>query len=373
MGFLTYECGAFGESLPSRPARPQDPPFLGFAMYDTFAVRHPGDEVEVVSWGLDAAGLFDGRLALRRAGELEERLRHRRPVPGETAAFPHGSPLRASLRRVDHARAVEVLLDRIRRGDLYQGNLTVRLDTDFAGDGVELFERLLRDNPAPESAFLEAEGLTAVSSSPERLLRADGRHVATRPIKGTAPREPDPALDRERAEALLRSPKDRAELLMITDLLRNDLGKVCEYGSVRVPRLRELESYPHVHHLVSTVTGRLRPGLDALDALAALFPCGSITGAPKRAAMEILRELEPVPRGLYTGTVGWIGFDRSAQFNVAIRTGHLRDGVFSFGAGGGIVADSDPDAEWEELRWKARAMCRALGVAEIESRREVRS
>jgi para-aminobenzoate synthetase component 1 len=159
---------------------------------------------------------------------------------------------------------------------------------------------------------------------------------------------------------------------MITDLLRNDLGKVCRFGTVRVPRLQGLESFAHVHHLVSTVTGELRPGADALDALLAVFPGGSVTGAPKRRAIEILRDLEPAPRGLYTGTVGWIGFDRSADFNVAIRSGHLRDGRFAFGAGGGIVWDSTADAEWEELLLKARGMRRALGL-ETETAAEARA
>ncbi len=150
---------------------------------------------------------------------------------------------------------------------------------------------------------------------------------------------------------------------MITDLLRNDFGKVCEPGTVRVPELRALESFAHVHHLVSTVRGRLRPGLDALDALAAVFPCGSIAGAPKRRAMEILAALEPVRRDVYTGAVGWLGFDRSADWSVAIRTGILAGEVFSFGAGGGIVAESNPDSEWEELQVKAKGMAQALGIA----------
>jgi len=307
-------------------------------------------------------------------------LRHGVPVAGAAESSRPGSPpgsgpgspppapplppflLRASLSAAEHSRGVEAILEAIARGDIYQGNLTVRFEVPWDRDPVALFERLLRENPAPHAAFVEADDTTVISCSPERLLAVRGRDAETRPIKGTAPRDPTPAVDRALAESLLTSAKDRAELLMITDLLRNDLGKVCEYGSVRVPRLRELESFPHVHHLVSTVRGRLRSGMDALDALAAVFPGGSITGTPKRRAMEILRELEPEPRGVYTGTVGWIGFDRSCDFNVAIRTGWLRDGVFSFGAGGGIVADSDPASEWEELGWKARAFLLALGV-----------
>jgi para-aminobenzoate synthetase component 1 len=267
-----------------------------------------------------------------------------------------------SLDRAAHRRAAERILDAIGRGDLYQANLTSRFEVATPQDAVGLFEGLLRANPAPYSLFLETDAGTVVSSSPERLLAVRGRRVQSRPIKGTAARDDDPALDAAKGDALLRSAKDCAELVMITDLLRNDLGKVCEPGSIRVPSLAALESFPHVHHLVSTVTGELARGLDVLDALEAVFPCGSIAGAPKRRAMQILRELEPAPRGVYTGTAGWLGFDRSADFAVAIRTGLLADGVFSFGSGGGIVADSDPDAEWRELLLKARAFALALGA-----------
>jgi para-aminobenzoate synthetase component 1 len=359
VGWIGYEAGDAVEGLPPRPEGPDDPPDFAFGVVDTFAVCREG-EVEIVSWGLQQ-GAFDARAALLRAGELEERLRGP-AVPPEQG--PAAGPLSASLGRDEHGRAVERILEAIARGDIYQANLTVRFDADLAGNGLPLFETLLRENPAPFAAFVEGEGATVISASPERMLAVDERRVESRPIKGTAARDPDPELDRARAEALLCSEKDRAELLMITDLLRNDLGKVCEYASVRVPRLREVESFPHLHHLVSTIAGRLRPGLDALDALAAVFPCGSITGAPKRRSMQLLRELEPAARGPYTGTVGWVGFDRSADFSVAIRTGWLRNGVFSFGSGGGIVADSDPDAEWEELLLKARAMRAALGVEE---------
>jgi para-aminobenzoate synthetase component 1 len=359
VGVLTYEAGAALVDLPPLESSPADPPDVTFHVVDTFAVSFPSGETEVVSWGLAPDGSFDGRLALRRAGELEDMLRGPAPPP---VPAPAPGELRASLSRADHAAALGRLREAIERGDIYQGNLTCRFETELPGDGVPLFEALLRGNPAPHAAFLEAEGLTVVSASPERLLRVDGRRVETRPIKGTAARHPDPAEDAARACALAASPKDRAELLMITDLLRNDLGRVCRFGSVRVPHLQDVESFPHVHHLVSTVTGELRPGADALDALAAVFPGGSITGAPKRRAVQVLRELEPAPRGVYTGTVGWIGFDGSADFNVAIRSGHLREGRFSFGAGGGIVWDSTADAEWDELELKARGMRRALGL-----------
>ncbi len=365
VGCVAWERGVRWEGLPVPRPEP-DRPELWFGIYDTFAIWRPDPrEVEIVSWGLAPEGHFDVRLALRRAAALEERLRTdagtRAPASarGGDASPPRG--YRTSLDRGDHARGVESILESIVRGDAYQVDLTVRFDVETQWSAPALFERLLEQNPAPYSACLEVEGGAILSSSPERLLAARGRSLESRPIKGTAARDPDPALDRARGAALLASEKDRAELLMITDLLRNDLGKVCDYGTVRCPRLREIESFPHVHHLTSRITGELRPELDVFDALVAVFPGGSVAGAPKRRAIELLSELEPTPRGVYTGTVGWIGFDRRADLNVAIRTGWLADGVFTFGAGGGIVADSSPEAEWDELLLKARAFLIALG------------
>ncbi len=367
VGFVTYERGFPGELLGRRPL-PRPGPDVYFAVYDTLAIADPAqDDVEVVSWGLTEEGSFDESLALRRAEELESLLGDARGGSFDHdsergALFDAGTP-RVSLSREEHARACETILEAIARGDLYQANLTARFDVPFRGDPAALFERVLASSPAPHAAYLEAQGLAIVSASPEQLLRADERDIEARPIKGTAPRHEDPEQDRTSAEALLHSTKDAAELLMITDLLRNDFGKVCEPGSVRVPVLRTLESFAHVHHLVSTIRGRLRPGLDALDALHAVFPCGSIAGAPKRRAMELLATLEPAPRDVYTGSVGWMGFDRNALWSVAIRTGILFDETFSFGAGGGIVAESKPESEWEELLVKAKGMAQALGVA----------
>ncbi len=360
VGFIPYERGYDIERLPAFVPAPD----VWFGIYDTFATMFPpSGEVEVTSWGLTDEGSFDEETALERATEIEEMLRSSdAALSRPSLPRPGSARVRASLDRAEHARAVAEILEAIRRGDLYQGNLTVRFDVDTATTAVDLFERLLGDNPAPYSLFLEMESGAVISSSPERLLAVRGRALETRPIKGTSPRDPDRVRDAALARALLLSEKNRAELLMITDLLRNDFGKVCEPGSIGVPALAELESFPHLHHLVSTIEGRLREDLDVFDALEAVFPCGSIVGAPKRRAMEILRSLEPVPRGVYTGTVGWVGFDRSADFAVAIRTGFLANGVFSFGSGGGIVADSDASSEWEEVLLKARAFALALGV-----------
>jgi anthranilate/para-aminobenzoate synthase component I len=222
----------------------------------------------------------------------------------------------------------------------------------------------LRDStPAPFAAFIDAGAFQILSASPECFLQIRNREVITRPIKGTRPRSADPDQDARLAEELLGSEKDRSELVMIVDLERNDLGKVCEYGSVRVPRLCELESHPTVHHLVATVAGRLREDVSALAALHACFPGGSVTGAPKIRAMEILDELEPARRGFYTGAIGYAGFDGSAQWNIAIRTMVTTGRAVTFSAGGAIVADSDPAAEYEETLHKARAMFRALELS----------
>ena len=370
VGFVTYERGLPFLGLPARPlARPG--PDLYFAVYDTFASWHPETaEVEVVSWGLSEEGCFEARLALQRASELEEILREPGGPPAGLSQF-RARALTASLERDAHARAIEAILAAIGRGDIYQANLTAQFSVDFEGDPIGLFESLLRDNPAPHSTLLEAGSITVVSSSPETLLRCEGRLVESRPIKGTARRDPDPERDRRLGRALAASRKNAAELLMITDLMRNDLGRVCRFGTVRVPALKALESFPHVHHLVSTVRGELCGGLDVFDALAALLPAGSITGTPKRRAVEILAELEPCPRDVYTGAIGWVGFDRCAHFSVGIRSGILADGVFSFGAGGGIVADSRPRAEWKELLLKAKGFATALGL-ELEPTAHVR-
>ena len=363
LGTFSYEC-AF-PLVHLDPADGADPSW--FAVYDTVARYVARDRVEVVSFGLTEDGEFDERLAYERSRRLEERLRDDGPTPapprfarersagGEATVTPH-----TSLTRDEHSDRIHEILGAIRRGDIYQANLTAHFEIETERDPVDLFEELLEANPAPFATFLETDAGTIVSCSPERLLSAHGRRLESRPIKGTIGRSEDPAADRGLAERLLGSEKDQAELLMITDLTRNDLGRIAKVGSVRVPRLRALESFPHVHHLVSTVQAELPPTLDVFDALRALLPYGSITGAPKRRAVEILRELEPVARGVYTGAIGWVGFDRSADFAVAIRTGVWRDGTFSFGAGGGVVADSRAEAEWEELHLKATAFTLAL-------------
>jgi len=242
----------------------------------------------------------------------------------------------------------------IAAGDIYQVNLTQAFEAEVgAGRLFGLYEVLRECSPAPLAAYLDLGGREILSSSPETFLRLSGRGVETRPIKGTRPRFADPDEDRRSAYELQTSPKEIAELVMITDLLRNDLGQVCEFGSVQVDEMLQLETLGQVHHLVSTVSGRLRGGIDHLDALAACFPGGSITGAPKKRAMEIISALEPVPRGVYCGALGYLGYHGESQFNIAIRTLVREGGKLSYHVGAGIVADSDPQKEYEETLHKA--------------------
>jgi len=248
----------------------------------------------------------------------------------------------------------------IRAGDIYQVNLSHRLSAPFASGGWDLFRRLSAVSPAPFSAYLECGEFQIASSSPELFLRLSGSQIQTRPIKGTRPRSADPTRDAQLTYELQTSSKEMGELVMITDLLRNDLGRVCEFGSVLVPELVRLERYPQVQHLVSTIEGRLRPDVTHFNAFASCFPGGSITGAPKFRAMEIIDELEPITRGPYTGAHGYLGFNRESQLSITIRTAVCKERIAHFHVGAGIVADSVPAAEYEETLAKARGFLEAL-------------
>ncbi|MFT3972663.1 MAG: aminodeoxychorismate synthase component I [Amaricoccus sp.] len=258
--------------------------------------------------------------------------------------------------RAQYGAAFDRVAAYIRAGDIYQANLTFPLAGRWQGDPAAIAAALAARQPVGEAALLRLAGTTLVSRSPELFFALDGRGgIETRPMKGTAPHLADPGADAAARAALAGSPKDRAENLMIVDLLRNDIGRIAEIGSVEVPELFAVESYATVHQMVSRVTGRLRPGIALGQVIAALFPCGSVTGAPKVRAMEIIRELETGPRGAYCGAIGWAGPDGRARFNVAIRTLALHPGGEAvLNVGGGVVADSTADAEYEEALWKAR-------------------
>jgi para-aminobenzoate synthetase component 1 len=272
-------------------------------------------------------------------------------------------PIRSDLTRAEYEAKVARALEYIAAGDIYQVNISQRFHAGVQAAPWELYQRLQAVSAAPFSAFLDFGDFAVVSSSPERFWRLRGRRVEARPMKGTRPRGRDERRDAALARELGESPKDRAENIMIVDLLRNDIGRVCEYGSVAVPSMWDVESYSNVHQMTSTVVGTLRQGLDAFDLLRATFPPGSMTGAPKIRAMEIINELEPCPRGVYSGVLGYIRCDGDAEFSVIIRTIIQRGDDLWFQVGGAIVADSDPSAEYQESMDKAAGIMRTLGAS----------
>lgn len=271
----------------------------------------------------------------------------------------------ASLSHERYLDGVRRIREYILSGDIYQANLTQRFSVNLSGQSPwELYSNLMRLNPAPFAAYLDFGDVKVMSSSPERFFSVNGRRVETRPIKGTIRRGATPEEDSDLREWLRNSEKNRAELAMIVDLMRNDIGRVCESGSVHVLAFPEIETYSSVHHLVSTVEGRLKEGNDVFDVLLATFPGGSITGAPKIRSMEVIDELEPVERGVYTGSIGYVGVNLLSDLNIAIRTIVVTKGVAYLNAGGGIVMDSDPEEEYAESLLKARNLLRALGIEE---------
>jgi para-aminobenzoate synthetase component 1 len=276
------------------------------------------------------------------------------------------------LSRSEYFAAIEAIKERIRRGDTYQTNLTHQITVDLPSDfqNQAVFERLRQKHPAPFAAYIDRRGSTVISASPERFFRVAGSHIETSPIKGTRPRGRTPAEDQRMRHELETSEKDRAENMMIVDLLRNDLGRVCEYGSVRVRELCSVLELPTVFHLVSTIDGDLRQEIKPSDIIRALFPSGSITGAPKISTMKIIDELEPDQRGLSMGAIGVYippnGFDLppGIDMSVAIRTMAIRNNTATFNVGGGITIDSDPECEYQESLIKAKALLDSLGVEE---------
>jgi len=271
--------------------------------------------------------------------------------------------LKSNFSREEYLKAVAVAREYICAGDIFQVNLSQRFAADLSIPPYELYQRLRRINPAPFASYLNFADVVVVGASPERFLKVSGDRVETRPIKGTRPRGKTETEDRALASELLSSVKDRAENVMIVDLERNDIGRVCRYGTVEVTELAILETFPTVFHLTSTVVGRLRPGKGRVDLLKATFPGGSITGAPKVRAMEIIDELEPTRRSVYTGSIGYLSFAGGMDLNIVIRTIIVKNGKAYFQVGGGIVYDSEPEAEYQETLDKGKALVQALRLS----------
>lgn len=370
-GYWGYDLKNFTEpKLPRRAVNDLELPDSHVGFYDSIVVfDHQLGKVFVVSTGLNAEGsrtekhankqlriwvdLIDQPPQRHSDKALKKLSRNLGDSVAEICSNLSSAAFIAKVRRVQQY---------IRAGDIYQVNLSQRLTAPSEFSGWELFESLAAVSPAPFSAFFDCGDFQIASSSPEQFLRMSSSHIVTRPIKGTRPRDNDTNRDAQLAYELQTSAKELAELVMITDLLRNDLGKVCEFGSVQVPELAKLEKFTQVQHLVSTVEGRLRSDITHFAALASCFPGGSITGAPKFRAMEIIDELEPISRGPYCGCHGYLGFNRESQLSITIRTAICRDGLAHFNVGAGIVADSNPEAEYEETLTKARGFLAALDL-----------
>jgi para-aminobenzoate synthetase component I len=363
VGYLSYDLGRFIEKLPSKAVDDLQLPESYLCFYDAvIAYDHLENRVFIVSTG------FPETDDIKRQSRAESRLIELKnlvmfappPVDIIDNAAQKQLKLKSNFSHANYLKAVATAREYICAGDIFQVNLSQRLEVSLDTPPYELYKRLRKINPAPFASYFNFEGVSIVGSSPERYLKVRGDWVETRPIKGTKPRGKTPEADKALGESLLASKKDRAENIMIVDLERNDLGRVCRYGTVKVTELAILETYPTVFHLTSTVVGQLKPGKNVIDLLKATFPGGSITGAPKVRAMEIIDELEPTRRAVYCGSLGYIGFNGDTDLDIVIRTIIIKDGKAWFQVGGAIVYDSEPESEYIETLDKGKALIMAL-------------
>lgn len=355
VGYWSYDLGRRYHRVFDAKSVSNEPPEMAIGIYDwAIVVDHQQACARLVSRLLfPETEQKLANISARVAGIAEQ-------SPSHKTTFSVTSPIHRDLSRDEYRSAFDKVKAYLSEGDCYQVNLAQRFSAQAKGDGFDAYRAMRISNPAPFSAYLEYPELKILCASPERFLRVQQGQVVTKPIKGTRPRSADADEDLRLRDELRNHPKDRAENLMIVDLLRNDLSRSCEVGSVKAPKLFEVESFANVHHLVSTVEGRLSKGHDALDVLRDCFPGGSITGAPKLRAMQVIEELESQRRGVYCGAIGYVGFDGNMDTNIAIRTMTLKDGELSCWAGGGIVADSECDAEYQETLDKASAMLKLM-------------
>ena len=362
LGYLAYDLKDCLEQLPRTSVDDLDLPLMHLVAPTIILIHDRAS---------DATTLLATRLVGDDSGFHDKLARFKRALD-EPAPVPRERPARGAGRcasvfsRDEYLAAVEAIRRYIVEGDVYQVNMSQRFQAPCAGDAFDFFAQTYAANPAPFFAFINAGDHQIVSTSPERFIELRNGAVETRPIKGTRPRGNTPAEDAELRNQLQGSPKEDAELSMIVDLLRNDIGKVCRPGSVRVLEHKRVEAYQNVYHLVSIVKGELDSGMDAVDLLRATFPGGSITGCPKIRAMQIIDELEPVRRHIYTGSIGYVGFDGTMDLSIAIRTATFTAGKVVFSVGGGIVYDSDPAAEFEETLHKGRTLLTALNEASAD-------
>ena len=366
VGYFGYDMKDFIEKLPDISRDDLSLPDCAIGFYDTVLVfDHLKGKTYLSSVEFSGIGT-NAKKRLKRAlsschceeGSPAAGRQARRSNP----AVLTGGDLISNFTKADYMKTVEDAKEYIKKGDIYQVNLSQRFEADLKGEPYELYLRLRDASPAMFASYLNFEDVIIISSSPERFLMKRGSYIETRPVKGTSPRSNDPLTDELNEISLKESYKDRAEHIMIVDLERNDLGRICEYGSVKPTEFIMLERYSTVFHLVSTVSGRLKEGVGPVDCLTAAFPGGSITGAPKVRSMEVIEELEPVKRSLYTGAIGYISFDGNMDTSIVIRTIVVKGDKLFFSVGGGIVADSDPEKEYYETLDKAKGIMNALSI-----------
>jgi len=367
VGYFSYDLCHFIERLPATAVDDLNLPECYLAFYDAaIAFDHLEGKAYLVSTGFpELAESKRKQRAAEKLKEMKSRMLNKSSFSGELISIPveEGIVLKSNFSHQEYLKAVASAREYICAGDIFQVNLSQRFEADLNISPYELYQRLRQINPAPFASYLDFDGVSVVSASPERFLKMHGDWVETRPIKGTRPRGKSIAEDEALAQELLSSAKDRAENVMIVDLERNDIGRVCRYGTVQVTELAILETYPTVFHLTSTVRGRLQQGKNRVDLLKATFPGGSITGAPKVRAMEIIDELEPTRRSVYTGSIGYLSFSGEMDINIVIRTFLIKGKKAYFQVGGGIVYDSEPEAEYEETLDKAKALIQALNLS----------
>jgi len=369
VGYFSYDLCHFIERLPTAAIDDLQLPECYFGFYDLIlAFDNLKGKAYIISTGFPELKERERmKRAAQRLNEVKNRLA-KMPASGtETPLTPISSPvapasLREGFTHQEYLTAVEKARQYIIDGDIFEVNLSQRFEAELSTSPYELYQRLRQINPAPFAAYLGFDEVSVASASPERFLRVRGDWVETRPIKGTRPRGKTEKEDEALAKELTSSAKDRAENIMIVDLERNDLGRVCRFGTVKVTELAILEAFPTVFHLTSTIEGRLREGKTGIDLLKATFPGGSITGAPKVRAMEIIDELEPTRRSIYTGSIGYLSFNGDLDLNIVIRTFIIKQGKAYYQVGGAVVYDSDPEAEYQETLDKARALVHALNL-----------
>ncbi|TYQ15796.1 UNVERIFIED_CONTAM: aminodeoxychorismate synthase subunit I [Acetivibrio alkalicellulosi] len=360
-GFMSYDLCEVIEELPSLSKEHYDIPHMMFGFYNSAIIidhDHSDIYISLVNKGRKQK---DQTHLKKEINSMINRIRtSHRDYKIKRQINEITQILDSEFTKEEYCELVQKAREYIRNGDIFQVNLSQRFRTRLTNEPYRIYENLRRLSPAPFSSYISFEDIAVLSSSPERFIKVEKGIVQSRPIKGTRPRGRDIIEDNNLKKDLLNSHKDRAELTMIVDLVRNDLGRVCEIGSVKVEKLFEIEEYANVFHLVSTITGKLKKDAHVVDCLKAAFPGGSITGAPKIRSMEIIDELEPCKRGIYTGSIGYIGFDGNSDFNIAIRTITIKDGDAFYNVGGGIVWDSVPKKEYQETLDKGMAMMKVL-------------